>query len=57
MKKLVNIDEGHTGSLLNWGQDRRGRGGSGKKMDPTCGFTSSLNVKRICVFVSAVSKC
>lgn len=23
MKTLVNIDEGHIGSLLNWGQGRR----------------------------------
>lgn len=31
MNKLVNIDEGHIGLLLNWGKDRREGKKSGER--------------------------
>lgn len=52
MKKFVNINEGHTGSLLNQGQDRRDRGGKKTHMVLSDNKMCFVHLSRLCLNLS-----
>lgn len=52
MKKFVNINEGHTGSLLNQGQDRRETGKKNTHMVLSDNEMCFVHLSRLCLNLS-----
>lgn len=54
MKKFVNINEGHTGSLLNQGQDRRDTGEKKTHMVLSDNEMCFVHLSRLCLNLAIV---